>query len=83
MTSVELEVVGGGNVDSEESSDEDSEGSDTEEIVDEILKGCYVWAPFNRRKYPAQVVSLAFVRKDLQRQLTTRKAGQVCVRWVG
>ena len=29
------------------------------------------------------MVSLASVPKDLQRQLTTRKAGQVCVRWVG
>ena len=57
--------------DSGEETDEDNSGQEDCED-DEIHEGCFVWAPFGRRKYPAQIVSLASVPQHLHLQLTTQ-----------
>ena len=67
----------------EEESESEDEVSENEEEYDEIEEGCFVWAPFGRRKYPAQVVSLAAIPHNLHRQLMTKRTGQVYVKWIG
>ena len=64
-------------------SDSEDDSCSEEDASEELAEGCYVWAPFGRRQYPAQIVSLASVPQDLQKQLATKKAGQVSVRWIG
>ena len=76
----DAELVEESDSDSEDDSCSEEEG---DEVSEELAEGCYVWAPFGRRQYPAQIVSLASVPQDLQKQLATKKAGQVCVRWIG
>ena len=66
-----------------EESESEEEDSENEEEYDEIEEGCFVWAPFGRRKYPAQVVSLAAIPHNLHRQLMTKRTGQVYVKWIG
>ena len=68
---------------SDSDSEDDSCSEEEEDASEELAEGCYVWAPFGRRQYPAQIVSLASVPQDLQKQLATKKAGQVSVRWIG
>ena len=67
----------------EEESESEEEDSDSEEETDEIEEGCYVWAPFGRRLYPAQVVSLSAIPQNLHRQMTTKRTGQIAVKWIG
>ena len=68
--------------DSDSNEDSGQEESCDEDSTD-IHEGVFVWAPFGRRMYPAQVVSLASVPINLHNQLQTKQAGQVTVKWVG
>ena len=61
----------------------DSEQSDSEDEEDEIAEGVTVWAPFGDKQYPALVVSLSGVPPYLHRQLKSKSADIVCVRWIG
>ena len=69
----------------EEESDSESEDEDSEneEDSEEFVEGCYVWAPFGRKMFPAKVVSLGVIPQVLHRQLNTRRPGQMYVRWIG
>ena len=70
-------------VEEEEESDSEEEDFDSEEDSEEIEEGCFVWAPFGRRLYPAQVVSLAAIPQDLHRQLMTKRTGHTLLKWIG
>merc|ERR1712096_165453 len=63
---------------------EESEDSDSEEEEEgDIIEGSIVWAPFNRKKYPAKVVSLKEVPVELHRQLSTKNQDYVCIKYYG
>jgi hypothetical protein len=70
-------------VEADSEDDTDGEEEETEETEDDIDDGCFGWAPFGRRFYPGQAVSLASVPHHLHRQLITKKSGQVIVKWIG
>ena len=77
------EVSGVQAVEDESESESESEDSESDNDSEEIVEGCYVWAPFGRRMLPAQVVSLGVIPQVLHRQLQTRRPGQMYVRWIG
>ena len=66
-----------------DSEEESAEEEEEDECDGGITEGCFVWAPFGRRMFPAQIVSLATVPVNLHHQLKTNQSGHVVVKWVG
>jgi hypothetical protein len=68
-------------INDESDNEEEEEFSDEDE--NELDIGSIVWAPFNRRKYPAKIVGLNEVPENIQRQLTTKSDNFVICKFYG